>query len=181
MLGGVRLSRDNGSRSAAMLGGVRLSRDNGSRSAAMLGGVSRRRKRMAEGSGKLDEVMGSHSPYIKFFYHCHIFLSHTNFPHDFSMTTSQITKFEIWRSCCEDGVVARGGFRFSWNFITGITLSGSWFEEKVVLFFSALMFAHEDVRAQGGGDCHAAPRDIILFPSNEVPLDISSPSTTQFA
>ncbi|EIW66993.1 hypothetical protein TREMEDRAFT_64858 [Tremella mesenterica DSM 1558] len=55
MLGGVRLSRDNGSRSAAMLGGVRLSRDNGSRSAAMLGGVSRRRKRMAEGSGKLDE------------------------------------------------------------------------------------------------------------------------------
>ncbi|EIW70690.1 hypothetical protein TREMEDRAFT_61200 [Tremella mesenterica DSM 1558] len=58
-LDGVRLSRDNGSRSTAKLDGVRLSRDNGSRSAAMLGGVSRRRKRMAEGSGKLDELFDS--------------------------------------------------------------------------------------------------------------------------
>ncbi|EIW70176.1 hypothetical protein TREMEDRAFT_61940 [Tremella mesenterica DSM 1558] len=62
-LDGVRLSRNNGSRSTAKLDGVRLSRDNGSRSAAMLGGVSRRRKRMAEGSGKLDELRRS----LKFF------------------------------------------------------------------------------------------------------------------
>ncbi|EIW70212.1 hypothetical protein TREMEDRAFT_61971 [Tremella mesenterica DSM 1558] len=37
------------------LDGVRLSRDNGSRSTAMFGGVSRRRRRMAGDSGKLDE------------------------------------------------------------------------------------------------------------------------------
>ncbi|EIW67199.1 hypothetical protein TREMEDRAFT_64442 [Tremella mesenterica DSM 1558] len=54
-LDGVRLSRDNRSRSTAKLNGVRLSRDNGKRSVAMLGGVSRRRRRMAGDSGKLDE------------------------------------------------------------------------------------------------------------------------------
>ncbi|EIW71483.1 hypothetical protein TREMEDRAFT_60409 [Tremella mesenterica DSM 1558] len=47
---------ESGQRSTAKLDGVRLSWDNGSRSAAMLGGRSRRRRRMAGDSGKLDEV-----------------------------------------------------------------------------------------------------------------------------
>ncbi|EIW67243.1 hypothetical protein TREMEDRAFT_64491 [Tremella mesenterica DSM 1558] len=55
---------NNGSGNTAELDRVRPSRDNGSRSAAMLGGVSRRRRRMAGGLGRLDELKFFSDPWL---------------------------------------------------------------------------------------------------------------------